>query len=76
MLILRGLAGLPIAGVDVVEVAPPYDHAELTALAAANLAYECLALFALSALAHRLEEPPRPGLLRVLEELVRRYPPR
>ena len=48
MLILRGLAGLPIAGVDVVEVAPPYDHAELTALAAANLAYECLALFALS----------------------------
>jgi len=48
MLILRGLAGLPIAGVDIVEVAPPYDHAELTALAAANLAYECLALFALS----------------------------
>ena len=48
MLILRGLAGLPIAGVDIVEVAPPYDHAELTALAAANLAYECLALLALS----------------------------
>ena len=47
MLILRGLAGLPIVGADVVEVAPPYDHAELTALAAANLAYECLALFAL-----------------------------
>lgn len=47
MLILRGLAGLPIVGADVVEVAPPYDHAELTALAAANLAYELLALFAL-----------------------------
>ena len=47
MLILRGLAGLPIVGADIVEVAPPYDHAELTALAAANLAYECLALFAL-----------------------------
>jgi len=47
MLILRGMAGLPIVGADVVEVAPPYDHAELTALAAANLAYECLALFAL-----------------------------
>lgn len=46
MLILRGMAGLPIVGADVVEVAPPYDHAELTALAAANLAYECLALFA------------------------------
>jgi agmatinase len=48
MLILRGMAGLPIAGVDVVEVAPAYDHAELTALAAANLAYECLALLALA----------------------------
>ncbi|HEY4227922.1 MAG TPA: agmatinase [Candidatus Limnocylindrales bacterium] len=47
MLILRGMAGLPIVGADVVEVAPPYDHAELTSLAAANLAYECLALFAL-----------------------------
>ena len=48
MLLLRGLAGLPIVGVDVVEVAPAYDHAELTALAAANLTYECLALLALA----------------------------
>ena len=48
MLILRGMAGIPLVGADVVEVAPPYDHAELTALAAANLAYECLALFALA----------------------------
>ena len=48
MLILRGMAGLPFVGADVVEVAPPYDHAELTAMAAANLAYECLALFALA----------------------------
>lgn len=47
MLILRGMAGLPLVGADVVEVAPPYDHAELTALAASNLAYELLALFAL-----------------------------
>jgi agmatinase len=46
-LILRGLTGLPIVGADIVEVAPAYDHAELTSLAAANLAYECLALFAL-----------------------------
>jgi arginase family enzyme len=27
-------------------VSPPYDHAELTALAAANVAYEMLSLFA------------------------------
>jgi agmatinase len=48
MLLLRGLAGLPLVGADVVEVAPPYDHAELTSLAAANLADELLALFALA----------------------------
>lgn len=45
-LFLRDLAGLKLVGADVVEVAPAYDHAELTALAAANLAYELLALFA------------------------------
>ena len=48
MLILRGMAGLPLVGADVVEVAPPYDHAELTTMAAANLAYELLTLFALA----------------------------
>jgi agmatinase len=44
--ILRGLDGLNLVGGDVVEVAPAYDHAELTALAAANVAYEYLGLFA------------------------------
>jgi agmatinase len=44
--ILRGLVGLPLAGADIVEVAPAYDHAELTSLAAANVAYEILALIA------------------------------
>lgn len=47
-LILRGLAGLPIVGADVVEVAPPYDHAELTAIAAANVVYEFLGLMAVA----------------------------
>ena len=36
-LILRGLDGLRLAGADIVEVAPAYDHAELTSLAAANV---------------------------------------
>jgi len=45
--ILRGLDGLNVVGADIVEVAPAYDHAELTALAAANAAYELLGLFAL-----------------------------
>lgn len=44
--ILRGLRGLPIVGLDVVEVSPAYDHAEITAIAAANLIYETLALMA------------------------------
>jgi agmatinase len=46
-MILRGFAGLRLVGADVVEVAPAYDHAELTALAAANVVYEFLGLFAL-----------------------------
>ena len=40
--IIRGLKGLDIRGMDVTEVAPAYDHAELTALAAATLALEML----------------------------------
>ncbi|HVC56207.1 MAG TPA: agmatinase [Stellaceae bacterium] len=44
--IMRRLAGLSFRGMDVVEVSPPYDHAEITALAAATLAWEYLALVA------------------------------
>jgi len=44
---VRGLGGIKLAGADVVEVAPAYDHAEITAIAAANIAYEVLCLFAL-----------------------------
>ena len=44
--LVRGLAGLDIVGMDVVEVSPPYDHAEITALAAASVAQELLAAFA------------------------------
>ena len=45
-LILRGLESVHLVGADVVEVAPAYDHAELTALAAANVVYELLGIFA------------------------------
>lgn len=44
--ILRGLAGMRLVGADVVEVAPPYDHAELTSIAASHVAYELLGLMA------------------------------
>ncbi|MFN0186819.1 MAG: agmatinase [Aquabacterium sp.] len=46
--ILRGLAGIRLVGMDVVEVAPPFDHAEITALAAAQVAAELLCLRAMA----------------------------
>ncbi|HEV8681535.1 MAG TPA: agmatinase [Actinomycetota bacterium] len=44
--ILRGLAGLNVVSADIVEVAPAYDHAEVTGVAASHVAYELLGLFA------------------------------
>jgi agmatinase len=46
MAILRGLQGINVIGMDVVEVAPAYDVSEITALAAAHIAMEMLYLFA------------------------------
>ncbi len=40
--IIRGLKGLNLVGMDLVEVAPSYDHAEITALAGATLGLEML----------------------------------
>lgn len=44
--IIRRLAGIDWRGADVVEVAPAYDVAEITALAAATIGWEYLALLA------------------------------
>ncbi|WP_424945606.1 agmatinase [Candidatus Spongiihabitans sp.] len=44
--ILRGLRGMNLIGMDLVEVSPPYDHAEITALLAAFIAYDFIALYA------------------------------
>jgi agmatinase len=44
--ILRRLQGIRFVGMDVVEVAPAYDVAEITSLAAATMVYEYLALAA------------------------------
>ncbi len=38
--LLRDLSHLNIVGADIVEVAPAYDHAEITGIAAAHIAYE------------------------------------
>ncbi len=42
--VLRRLGGVAFVGMDVVEVAPAYDVSEVTALAAATMAWEYLAL--------------------------------
>jgi guanidinopropionase len=43
---LRGLRGLNIAGADVVEVSPPFDHSGHTALAGMTMMYELLCVMA------------------------------
>ena len=40
--ILRRLGGIDFRGMDLMEVSPPYDHAEITALAGATLVWEYL----------------------------------
>ncbi|HZZ84117.1 MAG TPA: agmatinase [Anaeromyxobacteraceae bacterium] len=44
--LLRGLAGVRLVGMDLVEVCPALDHADLTSHLAAHLLYEGLALAA------------------------------
>jgi agmatinase len=43
---LRALVGANVVGADIVEVAPAYDHAEITGVAAAHVAYELLSVLA------------------------------
>ena len=43
---LRGLVGANLVGADIVEVAPAYDHAEITGIAAAHVAYELISVLA------------------------------
>ena len=44
--LLRGLDAARIVGGDVVEVAPAYDHAEITAIAAAHVVFDLVTLMA------------------------------
>jgi len=39
---IRALRSVNLVGADIVEVAPAYDHAQLTAVAASHVAYEIL----------------------------------
>jgi agmatinase len=46
--VLRALRGLRLVSADVVEVAPAYDHAEITGIAAAHVVYTLISLMALT----------------------------
>lgn len=46
--VLRGLRGLRLVAADLVEVAPAYDHAEVTSMAASHVVYELVSLFAVN----------------------------
>lgn len=46
--ILRGTVGLNLVGADIVEVAPAYDHAQVTGVAASHVTYELLSVLALN----------------------------
>jgi agmatinase len=55
--LVRDLAGAALAGMDVVEVCPPLDHADVTSHLAAHLLFEGLALAALARSGPRGLEP-------------------
>ena len=46
--LIRSLDAVNVIGADIVEVAPQYDHAQITGIAAAHLAYELITILARS----------------------------
>ena len=44
--LIRGLHECNLIGLDIVEVSPPYDHAEITSIIAATIAYDWLCILA------------------------------
>ncbi|MFE4952385.1 agmatinase [Leifsonia sp. NPDC056665] len=57
--ILRGFNGLNLIGADVVEVAPAYDHADITGIAASHVAYDLISLIAAGELPQHVNVPDR-----------------
>ena len=45
--IRRGYCDGLVVGADVVEVSPPFDHGDITAILASNIVFEYLSLLAL-----------------------------
>ena len=46
--VMRGMVGMELVGMDLVEVNPAYDHGDITSLAAATLGLEFLYVLAAS----------------------------
>ncbi len=59
--ILYRLGGIDFVGMDIVEVSPPFDHAEVTALAAATLGLDWLCLLAANKLGMATPNPYQGG---------------
>jgi len=58
---LRGFAAEGLAGMEIVEVSPPYDHSDITALLGAHSIMEVLGSLVVSRkLGRRPETPPKP----------------
>ncbi len=55
--VLRSFADLQLVGADVVEVAPAYDHAQITGVAAAHVTYELISAMAPRSAAGSDERP-------------------
>ncbi len=53
--LVRVLVGMQLVGADVVEVSPPYDHAGITSMLAANILFEILSVIAATRLRQRQE---------------------
>ena len=63
--LVRGLHGLNLVGFDLVEVSPPYDHGDITAVLASNIVFEYLSLLAL-----KKEIDSMPKVSEVLQQVV------
>ncbi|MBI0293079.1 agmatinase [Streptomyces sp. PRKS01-29] len=59
--IVRGLADCYVVSADLVEVAPAYDHAEITSVAAAHTAYELVTLMSRQIAFFRWVEEHKPS---------------
>ncbi|CDR02452.1 agmatinase [Streptomyces iranensis] len=59
--IVRGLADCYVVSADLVEVAPAYDHAEITAVAASHTAYELITLMSRQIAFFRWVEENKPS---------------